>query len=66
MEEKKASSIEKKIRFRQPAKVLFRQDSKIEDLLRNEQKHQGDMDYSKSGRLIVFKIKWNGAKVHIF
>lgn len=34
---------ERKIRFRPPAKVLFRSDSKIEDLLRNENSDETDL-----------------------
>lgn len=49
MEEKTASTIEKKLRFRQPTKILFKQDSNIEDLLRNDRKDNGDMEHSKAG-----------------
>ncbi|XP_030756787.1 protein TAPT1 homolog [Sitophilus oryzae] len=50
MEEKSVSGIEKKIRFRQPTKILFKQDSKIEDLIGNEYKEKGDMDYTRSAK----------------
>lgn len=49
MEKKSVSGIEKKIRFRQPTKVLFKQDSKIEDLTANEYKEKCEMDHQKLG-----------------